>query len=317
MKLVKPATGITFYETFSDLIFGTLVLFIVMVLALALKLQATADEVSVTAEELVSETRFTGGAEISYFNVTHFPIKDETQVVWLPQNMVAAWSASVRNPNYDPLLDLCRRYLEDEELSIFTLNKFLNLKGGINYALCKDVKNFYSPGLVIYLIRTLEQQYPKAFPTWSAEELKQKIGDIDYNSGGLIENLMHESLKYAGEEYQKWAKKYGNRHSRLTESKFQLLPLLKMTEGAPPNLRFSCTNDNKIKLGSCLITPKTLLNILQTIKPGKGFFVEYVSDSGEMESPPDWVMDEILSKVGFDGRIINEAELKKLEDVDK
>jgi len=45
--------------------------------------------------------------------------------------------------------------------------------------------------------------------------------------------------------------------------------------------------------------------------------VEYVSDSGEMESPPDWVMDEILSKVGFDGRIINEAELKKLEDVDK
>ena len=53
--------------------------------------------------------------------------------------------------------------------------------------------------------------------------------------------------------------------------------------------------------------------LLRSIKPGKGFFIEYVGPNDERElPPPDWVRSEVLVPTGYTGRLLSEKGLQKV-----
>ena len=92
MKLTGAQQESSFYESFSDLIFGTLVLFLVMVMALALRVkeaQAQAEAIE-DAAQLVYEGRFSGGSDSTRVYFTHLPVGDQVHVVWLPESITSS-----------------------------------------------------------------------------------------------------------------------------------------------------------------------------------------------------------------------------------
>ena len=63
MRLVQSPKGISFHETFSDLIFGTLCIFILVIFALVLQVKKAENALEEEVKELVSPNRFTGGSD--------------------------------------------------------------------------------------------------------------------------------------------------------------------------------------------------------------------------------------------------------------
>ena len=60
MKIAQHSGGGDFYESFSDLIFGTLIIFLVVVLALIVQVHETVERMDRQIGGVVSPNRFTG-----------------------------------------------------------------------------------------------------------------------------------------------------------------------------------------------------------------------------------------------------------------
>jgi hypothetical protein len=73
-------------------------------------------------------------------------------------------------------------------------------------------------------------------------------------------------------------------------------------EGA--DIRFSVEGDHSIRLGGTVLTAKQFAGFLASVTPGAGFVIEYRSSSGDEVQPVQWVEDEVLFPLGYDGRIV-------------
>jgi len=300
MKLFKPARQTSFYESFSDLIFCTLVLFIIMVMGLALKLEATVSASQKEVEKVIWKNRFSGGVDNTFFHYTHTIIGKIPYLVLVPDYLSSQWDCTRNIKSNNPELDLCQLALSEMGLLYIPIDKVKKLNGAITRQFLRGGIYEYEIGVFLYAILKLKQSQPYNFKNWSPETLLYKIVYWEDNRGWFY------NKPDIIDEYDKWDKQGTGKKNYWAQKTIEpLKELADSTKEYAAFLKFTALDDKKIQVGSYKMSSKGFSNLLTSIKPGKGFYIEHVSSENVPSAPPEWVMKEVLETVGYGDRTLS------------
>ena len=294
MKLVPEAHANSFYETFSDLIFCTLILFVLLVMALVTQVRTKVDPAITPGE-------FTGATGRTRLFVAFVPEGDKTGVAWVPSD-IAVDTLLARNPAQDPLLELCRRFAEGREPVIIPADRFVGLGPGFSESAAGGLASLSEPGVAIALLRELRATRPGI--AGNADALRQALCGEHLT---LSPDTVSPDLADAYGRWQEWASALGpnrNRvHSRQTETVHPLRAATFEDDGSP-RIRFRVPGPDRIVVGETELDAGGFSGMLGALDPGRGFRLECINEAGETVTPPTWVIDRILVPVGFDARAV-------------
>jgi hypothetical protein len=309
-SLAEPPKAQSFYESFSDLIFGTLVLFIVLVMAMALKLQdaqskAADSAANTTAKvlEQISQSRFTGAPDLTILHVCHFPIDGVTHMVFLPAGVAAALEFARWGDN-DPVRKLCELAMAESYTAI-PAKDVVAMANGLTEPLVNwehAVLIHPDAAAVLYIGRALNREQPGR---WTADSLEQALGgkffalDNVNISDAAIRRLFREWADYYQSEGRGWHETTGELEKRLQHT---------VTES--PRIRLSCLDHDRVRIGDTVLQPGGVREFLAAIKPGRGFYIEHLAADGSPTGFPAWFHTEVLEPLGFDRRVLREEALQ-------
>lgn len=310
MKLGATKSPSSFYESFSDLIFATLTIFIVLVMGLALQLrvaQAEASQAASTPALTVYNERYTGAAGRPIWYVSSAPLDGAGNFVWLPAWIVeqthhVRGSAHGASDGADPLLDLCELAKTSDALHFATLDDFERLSGGISRRLLEVGTIDSELGLACSLIRTARSKLGSEYLRWSPEQLCDALGGMSLFDERGLSPTMHPALRPVAEHYLAWlASSTGGEQMRWA----WIEAIRRATDvEAPPRIQFSVPSSTHVQVGRCQLTAPAFRALLSSIRPGRDFYLECVTASGQPTDAPPWVLREILTPVGFDARVL-------------
>jgi hypothetical protein len=309
MKIVKQSKAGSFYESFCDLIFGTLVLFIVLVMALALRVQSSMDEMNESTKTLaaevatmVSPNRFTGGSDRTLVYVAHVPVAGETHLVWLPNELVARWELVRIEGQNDPVLDLCRLIRTPGGLTMMPASEVVEMAGGLTHGFVDwdhTIMEWTSMGEAIHVARELLRKHGAL----SAAALKARLG-------GLRFDRSRPEVKGPSAEYWRWLRDGTKEGRRWRETTGRIQERLAEDRGTPARVRFTALGPDAVTVGACRLNARQFKDVLRSIKPGQGFYLEHRGADGKPAAPPPWVLTDLLGPLGFDTRIMLEEALE-------
>jgi hypothetical protein len=315
MKLAKTAgSESSLYESFSDLIFGTLVLFLVVLMGLALQVQESQQKQAKAeaAAQLVYQGRFDGGSDRTLIYYGHVPIDGKIHVVWIPEALSTRWDLDWENGAGETGPEgVCRYFLEFGDEIYLSLAKLEGIRSAVNADFVRSMTEEPRVALALHLARTVSSSQPGK--NWTPAELAAAIGGNGlsvhrWNIPPRIERIV--------EEYGGWMKATtGDQYY----GRGVTIPLLKkgVPESVDPaRLEFSADGD-EVVLGKTRVSALGMAALLRSIKPGKGFFIEYVDPTGAREvAPPDWVRAKILVPTGYTERLLSDKGLQKIAERD-
>lgn len=305
-SFAAPPRQTSFYESFSDLIFGTLVLFIVMVMALALKLQESVQAYTAEVEEAVYPGRFVGGTSPTKLYMALLPVGagQEPRAAWIPDDIASTWYAD-RNPGgIDPILDLCR-IAQGPGFYLSSPAQLISAAPALGQVLRDGWHLEVEIGYIVYLLERYEREDPRGFRGHrTPESLRDAIGGIWAN---LAANVPARFVAYWN-DYFDWAREGGedpnvHRKEILQPAIDSLRP--EDLEG-DSRIRITSLEDGTLVLGGLPVTPRRLVQCLSAITPGSRFTVEYVDANGAPAAPSEEVFEEVLVAAGFDRRVLTE-----------
>ena len=324
MKITRHAGGGDFYESFSDLIFGTLIIFLVVVLALMVQVQKAAERLDKMIGGIVLPHRFaggTGGPKVGYAILpSEFTGKDEIVIVMFPWNVYEIWNEPREPGVTDPVLDLCRGFL-DGSLLMLTQSEFFGMAEDLTPRLIglgddADGQHIeaHQYGEIVCRILTLKRRIGARMNSMSAEEVRDSIGGFGLFEYGQDDQTVINSwflnpafpFAYEYDFYYNWINAGGDEW-RSERSLWK--PMRERTRqflsDPSPGIRLRLTADRKVLVGDTVLTTNQFISLLACISPGRGFVVEYVNDEGEAGAPPPgWFEDEVLFPAGYDSRIL-------------
>lgn len=309
MKLTPARTGTSFYESFSDLIFGTLVLFIVLVMGLVVKLQQTVAEQAdrpppaveaverQVAQEFVAKNRFTGGTDNTYMYWCSVRRGGEAWVAFFPIELVQTWQLA-RTPERNPVRTLCDLVVSD---GLFMVRETEVAALGRGFG---EIRNeswvVYHWELGYTLDRALAERR-RLGGAVTTERLTEAVGGLWPDVGGF-------------DEWSAWVGRDSGDGGRMVRLYRQFEAASLATGIAHTRLRFTATEtDRGIRVGGLVVSGSAFAALLRSIKPGRGFFVEHLDANGGEVAPPQWVVTEILGPTGFDGRALSAKAERLLE----
>lgn len=308
----RPSKG-SFYESFTDLIFSTLVIFIVLIMGMAIQLQSSQGEIEEAAKttrdevlELVSQSRFGGGADYTVINVGHLRIDGQAHMMWIPSSLADSFRFAREEGGNDPVLAFCKRALEPDGFCFLSIDEVVGMEGGVNEAFVDwdyGVIEWYAVPRLAYAARQLVAGKPEG---WTAERLKSELGGLHADKlgskpGALAEKAYEEHWHFY-EQGPHWKKTTGELERRLAH-----------TIGEPAHIVIESIGPNRARIGKTEVSAADLRNILLSVKPGKGFYIQHIGADGKETAPPAWLYDGILVPLGFDRRLIREEALEIAE----
>lgn len=310
MKLVRTSEGGSFYESFSDLIFGALVLFIVLVLALSLKLQASVEALEVAGENLVSKSRFTGGSNATLPYISAIPGQDQLpDLVWIPHEVNANWEVPPPGgePHLGPVIRMCEHAKKPGSFQPIPNSRIRSAGPAFSRTLVEAIIYTHPPGQIVYLAKRARELWPGEFERWTPRELAEIIGPIDLETSAV--QPTRPELVEALAEYRQWSlsvdptRWYGH----IDGTKFILI---ETTVSSPePWLRIRVGEEaGEVYLSDFAYTVEGVLEVLLSIKPGKGFYMEVTDLQGEAMDPPEWCIRDILLPAGYVNRVLRPEE---------
>jgi hypothetical protein len=314
LKLTARPAQIEFYESFSDLIFGTLVLFIVLVLALTLKLNEAIEELEVAATDIVSKAHFTGGANETQAIVCAVPKGDSLEMIWIPTEIDAGWDK--RGPDGTvsnaPFVALCELALRPGGFTRFSAENLPKLAKAFSKPCASGFAFAYSYGEAIYLIeRRLALGGPE-LENVTSESLAATVGRLEVSPNDINGNVLAVSdprLNAARSEYVDWATNRGTQ-DRIWRYDFTAgVVWQNSTPGEEVRMRIQVTEkEGPIHVGELKLSPHQVGDILAAIKPGVGYYLEVTNELGEDSEPPTWVFEKLLVPSGYIERVLREGE---------
>ena len=317
MKLdVRPAEN-SFYESFSDLIFGTLVLFLVMVMALALQLRNAQQKASraESAAQLVYAERRSGSASQTSFAVALMLRDGKPFLAMVPESLQLRWEqpwSPAKAGADEPVLALCAYFLDNREGVFLDYDGFLKLSKGMTRAM--------SDGLIecgarianacLLIDHVLRSEPNRA---WSPSELAKAVGGIglrEYPPAGLsagLDALAKENGQWRSEVLRRTGGDFVV--DAIAFDLNQQVP----KDAQPPRLRFQVDGD-RVRVGEVNLTFAGMRALLRTIRPGKGFYIEHLGPAEEIETPPpDQFLREVLQPTGFVNRVLSDVGLREIQ----
>lgn len=293
MKLGRKESHGSFHESFSDLMFSTLKLFIILVIGMSLDLKSASSEARAKAADLVSLSRFTGGAGRTYAHITYIPVKGRVHVAWIPASIANDWDLVTEGEKIDAAGQLAVQYLSADGVPVMTLEQFFAMQDGLSWAVVDGMIINYEHGQALHLMRGAEQILGGR---WTPQRLRDAIGGIDLNRADAR----------LGGEIASYRAFVGDGERLMREGDLELRRRLDGRRGEPPTIRFSATEDRRIRVGRCEMSAGMFRGVLRAVEPGSKFYVEYVDSTGAPAEAPAWVVREVLSAVGFDGRTLTD-----------
>lgn len=315
MKLAKTAASeSSLYESFSDLIFGTLVLFLVVLMGLALQVQESQQKQAKAeaAAQLVYQGRFDGGSDRTLIYYGHVPIDGKLHVVWIPEALSTRWDLDWENGAGETGPEgVCRYFLEFGDEIYLSLAEFEGIRSAVNAEFVRSLTEEPRVALALHLARTVSSSQPGK--DWTPAELAAAIGG---NGLSVLRWNVPPQIARVAYDYATWMeattgdRNYGSGVTR---------PLLKngVTESDDPaRLEFSADGD-QVVLGRTRVSAQGMAALLRSIKPGKGFFIEYVDPTGAREvAPPVWLREKVLIPTGYTERLLSDKGLQKIAERD-
>jgi hypothetical protein len=306
MKLGPRPSTTSFYESFSDLIFGTLVLFIVLVMGLVVKLQETVNEQEdkptparevlerEIAAEMVAKNRFTGGSDNTYMYWCAVRHGGDTWLAFFPIELVNRWQL-VRSEESNPVRTVCELLLKDDGLFMIPASD----AGGLGAAFGEietETWVVYHWELGYTLDRAIQQRRRLGAGV-TVDALTDAVGGLWPSAAGF-------------EEWSRWIGRTDGDGGRMARLYAAFEAASKASGIAHTRLQFHTDPSKRtVGLGGLDVSGGAFASLLRSIKPGRGFFVEHLGPGGAEDPPPDWVKAEVLKPTGFDGRALSsEAE---------
>ncbi len=326
MKLVNSQRGTSFYETFSDLVFNTLVLFLLVVVALVVQFkhvstkisasQETPEERLVSAAELmIHPNRFTGAADDTFISVALVPVNGVTHVVWVPATVDARWGLNRAPGRIDPVLDLCREFLSPEGLTLMPADAFVQLAPDVGKAFADATSWSWRSSLTAFRLMEARRVLGARLQSMTPEALRDYIGGVSLDDPAM--DRPDPALAESRRAWTAWATNgTQDLYARHAET---LEPLRRQIAAGgsgvtSARLRLVVLPEGRLQAGGAVLSKQAVRGMLRSIKPGRGFYVEIASEEAgaEPSAPPSWVFEEILGPTGFDGRLLKEAALDAL-----
>lgn len=333
MKIAKQVGGGDFYESFSDLIFGTLIIFLVVVLALMVQVQKATEQLDNMMGGIVSPHRFAGGTGGPKFHYCVFPEyatgESEPIILLFPWELGDMWNEPREPGVTDPVLDLSRAYIEDG-LLMLTASEFVGMAGGLTPRLTGAAEDadgskieHFPYGRIVIRLFIFEQREGQRMRSMAPEEIRERIGGLDlfhptirwWEDPAVQQRWFRDpSFPFANDHdrYESWLQR--NRDREYQPSYIHFMNRLRQ-EGQPylqepsPGIRVRLTSDKQIIVGETRLTKEQFMQLLASISPGRGFVIEYVDDEGEPgAAPPVWFEDEVLFPAGYDARVLKPEE---------
>ncbi len=296
MKLANRNSNTSFYETFSDLMFSTLVIFVLIVLVLVVQFKNSINEV-------LSPNRFVGG-ESGVISVGLVQVDGDPHVAFIPRAVAAMLGVNHSEP-------------KDGGDIVWGWSQYLGRQGASDGVFAIPIKQWdrFSPAFKLRSqgAETIGMQCFRA--SWGAMLSLQLVVDGVLGRGPIRQgpDQIYAKLGGEGNSGHEQAGQQFKMFYKDTFGSHLLLPILYSDDGDPSAimqstgesyLRFKVTEDRKIVLGEYVCEPKDLRSLLRSISPSMDFYLEYVADGPEPTAPPEWVVEEILAPVGWNRRVI-------------
>jgi hypothetical protein len=320
MKLLEPPTENSFYESFSDLIFGTLVLFLVMVMALALQLRRAQQQAqsAESAARLVYEERISGSSSKTRLFITHLERGGKLNIAFVPESLSTLWSVQWepgkvdKDPMAYPLQVLCSYYLDNREEIFMPYEEFLAMAPGMTEALAGSLVDNPQIGGVLVLIDHVAQREPHR--DWTPQSLATALGGPRLHPNVILREAPGE-LRELIRNYYGWLEGLAaaNGADRVVNMTANTLKAHKPVAGdLPPRLRFHVT-DSQVQVGAATLSYTRMRALLRALRSGRGFYVEHMGAGGEVEiPPPPRFFSEVMAPTGYVNRTLSEKGLAEL-----
>ncbi|MEM9019714.1 MAG: hypothetical protein AAGC44_04055 [Planctomycetota bacterium] len=330
MQLLNPQRGTSFYESFSDLIFGTLIIFLVVVLALMVRLKVAQDNRDDDLDQEIAMNQYAGGASQTDWAMSFVLIQGEPRLAIYPRD---AWSkiGVVRFEESNPVLSLAELFVKDPALiPTFDIEAFRGLTNGMSFRLWKGAVIITGLGDILTRMYAVQEAEGGALNGWSAQRLVEAVGGID--AGTHVEDdRPTPAAAQARDDYYAFLAgpnealpnghpdQFFRQYDQLTEP---IEPALEPTKNLPPRILFSVEGEGRVRLGRAVLTAAQFRGLLDSLSVGKGFVLEYevleqnkqYDDNGnEVLHPPSWVIKEVLLPAGFDRRLPTAEALEYLD----
>jgi hypothetical protein len=296
--LVSPPRATSFYESFSDLIFGTLVLFIVMVMAIAVKLRDATTSLTASVDAVVHSSRFVGGSATPLMHITVLSLKGKSHVCWIPDAIANSWEFKRREDGTNPVRRMCELVTAADGLALMASDEFLAAAPGLGRVLAEGWIVHPKIGGLVAMIEAIRRESPVRFRRMDADELYNRLGGLFADSAPSV------SLRSVLQDYQTWyARQVNGVNAPLAETVLAIAP-----PAAEPYavIRFSEHADSGYTVGTARLSGAELRGLLRATTPGRQFRIEHLGADGQPAEPSQKVLDEVLRPVGFDRRVLSE-----------
>lgn len=329
MKITQPSGGGDFYESFSDLIFGTLIIFLVVVLALIIQVHDTVERMDRQIGGVVSPNRFTGSTGTPSFTFILMPgdvvgeSETESVVMFLPLEVGAKVKLTPQAYTADVFLDLTELY-RDDRLLWMTVDEFVGLAGGLtpettlpNYTTCPAI-GLNDQGFFIYAYYQLQKIDPARMKDFNIGMMRDFMWGTDWYSQNLSEKdrrdlawLRTMDFGQTFNYYRQWLGGIGadGRTEREMIGPFNQASLSMIDRPTGVRITLPEGSGKKVKVGRTSFESDALRQLLGAIAPGRDFVVECVDEKGQPVTPPRWVEEELLFPAGYDARVLRDPEV--------
>lgn len=314
MRIAKASEGGDFYVSFCDLVLALLIIFLVITLALTLRVNQTVKRLKQESTSVISPSRFTGSTGTTKFDFCLLPGEvagtSETAVVVFPATVAAKWGQA-RTPSIsDPVLDLCRHYRE-KTLLVIPKSDFVKMAGGLtteptlpDLLTCPALHN-QALGDVVQRLMLLNRRDSSA-SSMSLEQLRDAIGGVylhaSVNEGGPPRPA-RTPFDTDTEKYGRWLNGIERGENEVIGPFNEASRVMKLPP--PQGIRLSVVDEHTVRIGRASLTIDQFRALLSALLPGRHFVIEHVDlADGHPMPAPVWFERDVLAPLGYDGRVL-------------
>jgi hypothetical protein len=294
VKLSSKGRSSSFFESFSDLIFATMAIFVLLLIIVLTQVNPPTEE-----EE---SFRFSGASGQTYSLIAHAMVADVPSVIFFPVE-VAERLQMMRGDFNDPLLMLSEIAASSDGLASIPISEYVKIASanGISAAFARRIRSQGEGTVEASLLLAAANSQENV----TGADLKALVFGKDVYASlapaGSDERLqLQPAYRPAYRAAVSWLQTHqkGDFHSWIARSR---TPVRQAAVEAPGDIaaihvRISGRN---INVGDARFSASAFRGFLRSVRPGADFSLSVVDPSGEAIPPPDWFYDEVLQPTGF------------------
>lgn len=256
---------------------------------------------------------FTGSSASTYSLISHMKVDDTPSVVFFPIDVADKFNLARSLEINDPLLKLSQWALSDDGIVTIPMTDYVKMASGLSKGFAMGVRSqgegTIEASLVYTATKTIKETASSEDTAVAAKHLKAevfgattlKVLDTGEQEGQLVLDD-HWKAKY--QEIRKWLqeKDKNNFHSWIKQSRTPLRDQASTKLGEGAVVTYQTMPNQEIKIGSARLSKRQFRAFLRSIAPGRDFTLAHVDTEGVHSMPPMWVVDEILTPVGYVAR---------------